>query len=133
MKNYYLNLILLLLTISSKSVFAQSPTQTIRGTIIDKQSQSIITGANVIVMNQSPQKGAVSDINGHFRIDGMMVGRFDLKVSYLGYNEVVLSNIEITLGKEVVLEIGIEENVNSLDEVTVSASKKMKRIMNLCQ
>lgn len=124
MKNYYLNLILLLFTISSNKVFAQSPTQTIRGTIIDKQSQSIITGANVIVMNQSPQKGAVSDINGHFRIDGMMVGRFDLKVSYLGYNEVVLSNIEITLGKEVVLEIGIEENVNSLDEVIVSASKK---------
>jgi hypothetical protein len=40
-------------------------------------------------------------------------GRYDLKITYLGYKEIVLPNVVVTSGKEIVLEIGMEENINS--------------------
>jgi hypothetical protein len=103
---------------------AQSPTQTIRGTVNDKQSQSQIPGASIILLGSSPLKGSISAEDGRFKITEVPVGRYDIKISYMGYKEIVLSNVVVTAGKEVVLEIGMEENIAALDEVVVAGSKK---------
>lgn len=122
MKKLFTLNILFLLAICKFS--AQSPSQTIRGTIVDKQSQTQIPGANVIVLGTDPIKGSASDMEGRFKISDVAPGRYDLKISYMGYKEIVLPNVVVTSGKEVVLEIGMEENVNSLEEVVVSGTKK---------
>jgi hypothetical protein len=116
-----LSIFLFLITIGFK---AQSPTQTIRGTVIDKQSQTQIPGANVILIGSNPVKGSVSDAEGRFKITGVEVGRYDLKISYIGYKEIVLPNVVVTAGKEVVLDIGMEENINALQEIVVAGTKK---------
>lgn len=103
---------------------AQSQSQTIRGTVIDKQSQSTIPGANVIIIGTDPIKGTVTDMDGRFKIIEVGPGRYDIKISYLGYKEIVIPNVVVTSGKEVVLDIGIEENINSLSEIEVSGTKK---------
>lgn len=103
---------------------AQSPTQTIRGNILDKQSQTQIPGANIVLVGSDPIKGSVSDADGRFKITDVKVGRYDLKISYLGYKEIVMPNVEVTAGKEVVLEIGMEENISSLEEIVVAGTKK---------
>ena len=108
----------------SALVFSQTSTQTIRGTIIDKQSQSTILGANVVILKSDPFKGTSSDIDGKYNINEVKPGRYDLKISMIGYKEIVIPNIVVTSGKEVVLDISIEENVKSLDEVTISGTKK---------
>jgi hypothetical protein len=100
------------------------PTQNIRGTVIDKQSQMQIPGANIVLLGSNPIKGAVSDSEGRFKITEVKVGRYDLKVSYLGYKEIILPNVDVSAGKEVVLEVGLEENISSLQEVVVSGNKK---------
>ena len=100
------------------------PTQTIRGVVLDKQSQSPIPGVNVILPGTDPLKGAVSDAEGRFKMTEVNVGRYDLKVTYTGYKEITMPNVIVTAGKEVVLEIGLEENISSLAEVVVSGSKK---------
>ncbi|WP_317898856.1 TonB-dependent receptor [Aurantibacillus circumpalustris] len=125
MKNIFI-LTLILSTTFLISVKAQntSPTQNIRGVIIDKQSQMQIPGANVVLMGSDPIKGSVSNADGRFKITEVKAGRYDLKISYLGYKEIVLPNIDVSAGKEVVLEIGMEENISSLEEVVVSGSKK---------
>lgn len=116
----------LILSIFAFKTQAQNaaPTQNIRGTVIDKQSQMQIPGANVILIGSDPIKGAVSDADGRFKITEVKVGRYDLKVSYMGYKEIILPNIDVNAGKEVVLEIGLEENISSLQEVVVSGTKK---------
>ena len=123
MKRIFTLMLFLMLSFSI-SIHAQSPTQTIRGTVVDKQSQTQIPGANVILMGSDPVKGSASDAEGRFKITDVKVGRYDLKITYMGYKEIVMPNVEVTAGKEVVLEIGMEENISSLEEVVVSGSKK---------
>lgn len=120
MKNHLI-LSLLFLTLYS---FAQSPTQTIRGFVLDKQSQSQIPGASIVLLGTEPLKGTLSDANGRFIISNVKVGRYDIKISYMGYKEIVIPNVVVTAGKEVVLDIGMEESIAALNEVVVSGSKK---------
>ena len=101
-----------------------APTQNIRGVIIDKQSQMQIPGANIVLLGSDPIKGSVSDAEGRFKITEVKVARYDLKISYMGYKEIVLPNVDVSAGKEVVMEIGMEENISSLDEVVISGTKK---------
>jgi hypothetical protein len=103
---------------------AQSPTQDIRGVVLDKQSQTMIPGANIVLLGIEPFTATTTDVEGRFKIPGLSPGRYTLRISYVGYKEITLPNIDVTSGKEVVLEIGIEENVSSLNEVVVNAYKK---------
>ncbi len=113
---------ILALLFSLDSINAQN-TQIIRGVIFDKQSQFNLPGANVLILNSEPIMGATSDANGKFKINNVLPGRYDLKITFMGYKEVILSSIVVTTGKEVVLEIGLEESAETLNEVVVSGSK----------
>ena len=115
------NLLFIAFSLRSLISFSQ---QTIRGTVIDKQLQSQIAGANVMIIGSNPARGSVSDAAGRFKITDVPVGRYDLKISYIGYKEIVMPNVDLTAGKEVVLDIGLEENISSLNEVVVSGTKK---------
>jgi len=121
-------LLLLISLLTTKAGFAQSPAQVIRGTVIDKQSLITLPGANVIILGSNPAKGASSGVDGSFKITGVTPGRYDLQVTYLGYKSVIIPSIVVTAGKEVVLDIGLEENVNSLKEVVISGAKKQGTI-----
>jgi hypothetical protein len=124
MKKNLTILLVLLFLIPSFTLTAQNQFQTIRGTVIDKQSQSAIPGANIIVLGTDPLKGSTTDVDGKFKIQEVYPGRYDLKISYLGYKEIVMPNVVVTSGKEIVLEIGMEESISSLSEVVVSGTKK---------
>ena len=128
MKRLYAIIILLVTLISSNSSYAQRPTQVIRGTVIDKHSQVTLPGANIVILNSNPAKGASTGSDGIFKITGVNPGRYDLQASYLGYKPVVISNVVVTVGKEAVLEFGLEENISSLKEVVVSGTKKNETI-----
>src|SRR5687768_16518033 len=84
-------------------VFPQTITQTLRGTVIDKQSREPLIGATVVLLNSQPPLAAATDVSGQFRISSVPIGRHSLKVTYLGYKEVVIPNIVLNSGKEVVL------------------------------
>ena len=97
--NSFVSILALLFTLDS--INAQN-TQIIRGVIFDKQSQFNLPGANVLILNSEPIKGATSDANGKFKINNVLPGRYDLKITFMGYKEVILSSIVVTTGKEVV-------------------------------
>jgi hypothetical protein len=124
MKKYYLVLCALVSFTIANHALAQSPAQTIKGNITDKQAQLPLIGATVIMLNTSPTKGTVSDINGKFKLTDVMPGRYDLKITFMGYKEIVLPNVLVTAGKEVSIDVGLEENINTLNEVVISGTKK---------
>jgi hypothetical protein len=51
---------------SLKISYGQEITQTIRGTVIDKQTRIPIPGASVILLNSDPLLGTATDIYGEF-------------------------------------------------------------------
>jgi hypothetical protein len=128
MKLQNAKILLLPLLMFSGTLFAQHTTQTVKGTVIDKQSQVPIPGANVVIIGTNPSQGSATDSEGRFSIGKVLPGRYDLQATYLGYKSLVISNVVVTAGKEVVLEIGLEENLNTLQEVVVLGAKKNETI-----
>jgi hypothetical protein len=106
------------------NTFAQNVTQTIKGIITDKQSKEFLVGATVSVIGTNPVLGGAADLNGKYRIENVPVGRYDLKVNYTGYKEIIIPNIQVSAGKEVNLDVEMEENLNVLNEAVVNGTKK---------
>lgn len=110
------------------TVWAQVPTQTIRGTIIDHVSQSTLPGANVYVLNTVPLLGATSDVDGFFKIENVPVGTYNIKASFVGYKEVIISGVVVISGKEKVLLITLEEDITKMEDLVVEANQKDRPI-----
>lgn len=115
-------LFLILLSITFTTIIkAQTPVQNIRGTVVDKQSQSPLPGVAITILNTDPVLGSVTDFEGRFEIKAIAIGRVSLKVNCLGYTPIVLSNLILNSGKELILNLSMEENITELGEVVVSA------------
>ena len=67
--------------------------------------------------------GTVSDIDGVFQIDDVPVGRRSLELSYIGYQEIIMDNVIVSSGKEVILNIEMEESTAMLEEVVIYAQR----------
>jgi hypothetical protein len=108
---------------------AQDLSQTIRGTIVDKQTQSPLPGAMIQLLNSDPAKVCTSDENGKFRLESVPLGRWQIKFSLLSYKERIQSII-LTSGKEIVLQVELEENAVQADEVTIIAEQDKTKSNN---
>ena len=113
------------------SSYAQNNKQKIRGVIIDKLSQTTLPGATVQIMNEADKRGAVTNGKGIYVIPDVLPGRYELKISYVGYKDVFASSVVVTSGKETILDIAMEEDIKSLNEVVITANSKDKTINSL--
>jgi hypothetical protein len=113
----------LLMLISLPSLlFAQNNTQNIRGVVTDKLSQTPLTG--VVVQIASIQKSSSSDENGNFTLSNIPPDRYDISATFLGYKTIIIPNVVVTSGKEVIIDIAIEESYKQIGEVLVKANNK---------
>jgi len=95
--------------------------QTIKGQLIDAQSEMPLIGATVELLTVEPVKGTTTDMDGYFTLSDVPPGRHNLRLSYLGYEPRQLPNVLVTAGKEVLLDLSLEESINDLETVTVTA------------
>src|SRR4030042_5937360 len=129
MKPIPLNLIILLL-VSTMTVKAENPTQVIRGTIVDEVTGYPLPGANVILLDTDPPVGTTSDLDGHFALRNVPLGRQSIEIKYVGYESKMIQNLLLTIAKEVVLEIKLTEQVMEFEEVTVKAYSRKDKSLN---
>lgn len=118
------------LLLSINCVRAQGLTQIVKGTVFDKESESPLEFANVVVLGTTPQVGVNTDVHGNFKITGVPLGRYNIQVSFIGYEPTIIPEILITTGKEIVLNIGLKQVQNQIDEVKVSAFSRKDRPVN---
>lgn len=126
MKNIILTFLFLL---SSSVLFSQNGLQNVKGLILDKQSEIPLIGATISLVTDA-SLGSVSDVDGNFIIEAVPVGRQAFEINYLGYEPVTIPNVEISSGKEVYLEIVMEESLITLDEVVITAAADKDRTIN---
>ncbi len=114
----------LLSTVCFQNSFAQL-TQTIRGRVLDKESKSPLTGANVILTTDTTIfKGTTTDFDGWFKLENIPLGRQSLKITFLGYSPVSLSNLIVSSGKENIINAELEESSLSMKEVEITATRR---------
>ena len=109
--------------------FSQSLNQTIRGTVLDKQTQSPLPGAVICILTTNPIIATTADENGKFRLDNVTLGRWQIKISLISYKEKV-QTVLLTSGKEIVLNAELEENAIQGTEVTVTAEEDKTKTNN---
>lgn len=123
------NYLLFLLIIAGYSSIAQFVTQTIRGTVTDKETLRPLEGVTVAVRKDSTiLGGTTTDETGNFRIEKIPVGRVDVVVSLIGYKKVYIPNLLLSSGKETVLTIEVESAVETMKDVVISGVKRGETI-----
>lgn len=120
-------LILILFFFLSFKMLGQ--TGTIRGTVTDKQSETTIPGATVAILGNE-SINAVTDDNGNFELKDVPIGRQTVITSFLGYENVALPEIEVTTGKDVILNIMLQESFKDLNEVVITSEKSKAKAIN---
>lgn len=106
-------------------------TQTVKGIVVDKDSQLPLIGANVYVSSVEPMMGTATDINGVFRIENVPTGRHDLKCDYTGYQPFFLEGVIVNSAKEYEVNIGLVEEAFEMGTVEVIAGEKnTKKALN---
>ena len=125
--------VLLLLTSSAFLSFSQDDEdafQTVKGKIVDKDSKTPLWGAAVIIIGTEPLLGNVTDSSGYFKINDVPVGRQTIKVSYMGYEDLLLQNILVTSEQDISLDIQMNEAVTNMQEVVVRAKLDKDKALN---
>ncbi len=105
-------------------------TQVVKGQILDIDSELPLIGATIQFLSENETIGSASDIDGKFILTGIPVGRQNFVVSYLGYEDQVVSNVLVGSGKEIILEIKMRESFETLDEVVISSKKDKTETIN---
>lgn len=114
----------------SADLIAQNLTQTVRGTVVDKVSQSPVSGAKITLLNTDSLQSVKSDVSGKFMLSNVPVGNRSLRITFPGYKEMTLPNLTVNAGKELVLNINLEEDVTGLEEVMIKAKVEKNKPLN---
>ena len=107
----------------------QTITQTIKGVVVDKQSQTPIPGAIVQVLNSNPLIDASTNEKGEYKITNVPIGRWQIKFQVISYKEKYIT-VFLNAGKESVATIELEESVIQGQEVVVTAEQDKTKTNN---
>ncbi|WP_163322404.1 TonB-dependent receptor [Draconibacterium mangrovi] len=90
---------------------------TIAGRIVDTDNLPL-PGAAILI--EDLQKGAVTDVNGFYRIVALDPGEYKVRVSYIGFKE-ALKTVTVAVGKTSTLNFQLEAGID-IEEVVVNGA-----------
>jgi hypothetical protein len=124
--NKYISKILMFSTclLISFSANSQTLTQVIKGKVYDNETQVSLPGSNVVILGTNPLLGTATDKDGNYKIPGVPLGRYSIQISFLGYDPLIIPEIQVTSGKEVVINAALKQSLTQMDEVTVKAHSR---------
>jgi hypothetical protein len=123
-------IILVFILFAGSAIPQDQITQTLRGVILDKNTGVPLPGANIIIIGSDPVVGTSSDVNGRFKIENLPIGRIGIKVTYIGFEDVVLTGLNLISGKELIIDISMEEIAVMSKEVVITASSDKSKPIN---
>ena len=97
----------------------------VEGRVFNALNNNSLDFAKVQVV--SMQKGAITDAEGFFRIEGLEPGVYSFKAVFSGYQTLFLNEITVTRSRVTQLEFGMEELVLEQEEVVVVASPFVRK------
>lgn len=120
MKKFLLLVIILPLYVNSFGQFKQN----FRGVVSDQASGVTLPGASVLLKDGDKSFVATTNESGVFEFRNIPIDRYEITVSFLGYEPYYQKNLDLESGKEKVLTIELVEKIKDIDEVVVTAHGK---------
>lgn len=103
------------------AVFAQG---TMKGTITDAKTKEPLPFVNIVVKQDGKQvHGGQTDFDGIYTIKPLAVGKYDIEVSYVGYNRYVQTGINVKASGFTVVDVALNPSATTLEVVEVVADK----------
>lgn len=123
--------ILLITSLTNPLLHAQSKkgNQTILGNVFDPTSGQALKDATV-VMTGLYQTQAKTNTEGRFIIENIPIGRYELKVSFTGYESTVIKEVFVSSVQQVYLDIPMFEKTINLDEVDSKPKRYQTKPLN---
>lgn len=106
--------------------------QTVKGRVVDKETGIGLPGAIVQLKVIGSQSIVVANNDGFYKFINVPVGRQSFLYSFSSYKTIPINDVIITSGKEMVINVELEENAIKMDEVEVKASSE-KDLVNTMQ
>ncbi|MBX2983192.1 MAG: TonB-dependent receptor [Flavobacteriales bacterium] len=100
---------------------AQPPLATLTGQVVDARSFQPVPGAAVLLIPGNISLTTTSDSTGHFRIAGIPVGHYALRVAAVGYDTLEIPELWLRAGKQAEQRLELSPAASELGAVTVSA------------
>jgi hypothetical protein len=92
---------------------------TIKGHIIDFATKEPLAGVNIEVLET--KLGAASDAEGSYFIEHVPVGHYRLRISYIGYQTVTMTDIIVRPDRASYYDTELRESLIESDAISVSA------------
>ncbi len=108
----------------ANAVFSQ--TGTIYGTVRDLESGELLPLVNIQIAGSNI--GAATELDGSFKIPGLVPGRYKLIATYIGYKEEVLENVEVEAGNTHSVAFELEPVDLLAGEVIVTATRQPQAV-----
>ena len=105
-----------------------APTQSIRGRVVDAESQSPVKGATITIAES--QFSTVTDSSGNFILTKIPVGRQRVQVSFVGYQVYLSDYFILNSAKEQEMQIMLIEEKKSLGQITITGIRNPKLPVN---
>lgn len=105
--------------LSAKSLKGQN-TGNIQGYVYDALTEKPLPFATVVI--EGSQKGASTDTAGFFSITGIEPKTYNLKASFVGYEEQTKYKVVVRSGVAASVNFYLQESTNTLSDVTVTAN-----------
>lgn len=100
--------------------------QIVRGIVTDKTSEKPLAGVTVRVTGIIPVMATLTDESGRYMLPAVPVGRQQFSYGYIGYDPAVIPEVLVTSGKEVILDVALEQKPVTLESFTVVAPAAKK-------
>ena len=99
----------------------------ISGVVIDSISGKAVEYSTVALFRKNNMElvnGTITQKNGRFFMEKISTGNYFIKISFMGYDDKIISNIKITKDKHIINlhKIRVQESLQTLDEVVIDGS-----------
>lgn len=121
-------LVYLILAFSFQSI--AQPVQSIRGNIINQSTNLPVALVSIAHLGTPTRFGTTSDSLGNFTIPNVPVGRYDLKITCVGFEPTVIREVIVISAKQTFLTIELKEKTYKLKEVVVRPRVNKEQPLN---
>lgn len=115
-----LPIILILLIYSSISLIANDK-GILKGRVNDAANGEALLSLTVSIKGTS--MGAMTNLDGSYRINNIEPGVYNIEFKYMGYETIIIKDVELEPGEVKVLDVTMQEDTYLTGEVVVSAKK----------